>query len=42
MLDVVTFKPPTTVHTNHLEDYPEVGCLYEPKHEGRNKINTSD
>jgi len=38
----VTPKAPTTVHTNHSEEYPEDGSVYEPKHVARNTINTSN
>ena len=38
--DLVTFKSPTTVHTNHSKDQPEDGSVYEPKHVARNKTKT--
>ena len=38
----MTSKAPTTVHTNHSEDQPEDGPVYEPKHVARNTTNTSN
>ena len=38
----VTPKAPTIVHTDHSEEYPEDGSVYEPKHVARNTTNTSN
>ena len=40
MQDLVTFKTPTTVRTDHSDDQPEDGSVYEPKHVARNTTNT--
>jgi hypothetical protein len=40
--DLVTFKAPIIAHTNHSEEYPEDGSVYEPKHVARNTTNTSN
>jgi len=40
--DLVTFKAPTTVHTNHPENQPEDGFVHEPKHAARNTTDTSN
>ena len=42
MRGLVTFKAPAIVHTNHSEDQPEDGSVYEPKHVARNTTNTSN
>jgi hypothetical protein len=42
MRDLVTFKVPTIVHTNHSGDNPADGSVYEPKHVARNATNTSN
>ena len=40
MRDLVTFKTPTTVYTNHSEEKPEDGSVYEPKYLAKNTTNT--
>ena len=42
MRDLVTFKAPIIVHTNHSEDQPEYGSVYEPKYVARNKNKSSN
>ena len=39
---IVGALAPTIVHTNHSEDKPEDGSVYERKHVARNTTNTSN